>query len=321
MDALLIPILAAAAAGSFVLGVARVAAAASRGDRRKLAQRLSTENRRPDAAPAGGRAVTVQLQASGLPAVLARARSLQAMHRALVRAYPNVSPAKFLAIAAAAGVTFGALMFALTGSPVAGAVAVAFAAGVPAFAVAHKGAKRQRALCGQLPEALDFLARILQAGHSLSTGLQMMAEELPKPLSAEFRQCYDQHSLGQPLEDALKDTAARVGSTDFAFFVTAVLIQRQTGGDLSEVLRNISGMIRARIRLLQQVKAKTAEGRFTGYVMVAFPVVMFFIASSLNPEYSQVLLHTTAGLKLLALAGGLQVTGLFAIRKITTVKV
>src|SRR5205085_6835476 len=103
----------------------------------------------------------------------------------------------------------------------------------------------------------------------LSTGLQMMGEELPAPLAAEFRRCYDQHSLGTPLEDALKDMATHIESTDFAFFVTAVLIQRQTGGDLAEVLGNISKMIRGRLRLLQQVKAKTAEGRFTGYIMVA----------------------------------------------------
>jgi tight adherence protein B len=149
----------------------------------------------------------------------------------------------------------------------------------------------------------------------------MMADELPPPLSGEFRQAYDQHSLGQSLDDALKDTAARIESTDFAFFVTAVLIQRQTGGDLSEVLKNISSMIRQRVRLQQQVKAKTAEGRFTGYIMVAFPVIMFFIASALNPEYGQTLLHTSTGLKMLGFAAGLQILGLLAIRKITTVKV
>jgi tight adherence protein B len=115
--------------------------------------------------------------------------------------------------------------------------------------------------------------------------------------------------------------SARIESTDFAFFVTAVLIQRQTGGDLSEVLRNISGMIRQRVRLHQQVKAKTAEGRFTGYIMVAFPIVMFFIASSLSPDYSQTLLHTPTGLKMVGIAFTLQAAGLLAIRRITTVKV
>jgi len=173
----------------------------------------------------------------------------------------------------------------------------------------------------QLPEALDFLARILRAGHSLATALQMAAEELPDPLAAEFRRCYDQHSLGAPLESALKDMVTRVESTDFAFFVTAILIQRQTGGDLSEVLNNISAMIRQRIRLQQHVKAKTAEGRFTGYILVAFPAVMFVIVNMLNPDYGNVLLKTSTGQWLLATAFGLQMSGLFAIRKVTSIKI
>jgi tight adherence protein B len=180
---------------------------------------------------------------------------------------------------------------------------------------------RQSSLSNQLPEALDFLSRVLKAGHSLSTGLQMMSEEIPKPLGQEFRRAYDQHSLGMSMEDSLKDMSVRIESTDFAFFVTATLIQRQTGGDLSEVLNNISGMIRQRIRLAQNVKAKTAEGRFTGYLLSAFPAVMFVIASILNPEYTSVLWKTTTGMALLTVAFVLMLSGLFVIKKITTVRV
>jgi tight adherence protein B len=115
--------------------------------------------------------------------------------------------------------------------------------------------------------------------------------------------------------------ARRIESTDFAFFVTAVLIQRQTGGDLSQVLGNIGGMIRQRIRLQQFVKAKTAEGRFTGYILVCFPVLMFFIAATMNPEYKKNLLGTSSGLTMLGVAAVLVVLGLITIRKITTVKV
>ena len=115
--------------------------------------------------------------------------------------------------------------------------------------------------------------------------------------------------------------ANRVGSTDFAFFVTAVLIQRTTGGDLSEVLGNISGMVRQRIRLSQSVKAKTAEGRFTGYILVALPAILLVIAYMLNPGYVRVLFDTSTGQMLLGIAVGLQLMGLWAIRKITTIKV
>ena len=103
--------------------------------------------------------------------------------------------------------------------------------------------------------------------------------------------------------------------------MTAVLIQRQTGGDLSEVLKNISGMIRQRIRLQQQVKAKTAEGRFTGYLLTAFPAVMFVITYAMNPKYGGVLVNTSMGLQMLGAAFTMQILGLFVIRKITTVKV
>jgi len=192
---------------------------------------------------------------------------------------------------------------------------------LPLMMVLKKKNKRQRQLAMQLPEALEFLQRVLRAGHSLSTGLAMMADELPQPLAAEFRRGYDEHSLGQPLDACLREMARRIESTDFAFFVTAVLIQRQTGGDLSQVLGNISGMIRQRIRLQQYVRAKTAEGRFTGYILVCFPVLMFFIASSMNPEYKKNLLGTSSGLTMLSIAAALVVLGLITIRKITTVKV
>ena len=173
----------------------------------------------------------------------------------------------------------------------------------------------------QLPEGMDFLGRALKAGHSLSSGLQMMGAELPQPIAGEFQNAYDQHSLGISMEAALKGMTRRIDSTDFAFFVTAVLIQRQTGGDLSEVLKNISGMMRQRVRLAQQVKAKTAEGRFTGYLLTAFPAVIFVILYFINRDYASRLTDTTLGLKLLGTAFVMQVLGLLLIRRLTTVKI
>jgi len=142
---------------------------------------------------------------------------------------------------------------------------------LPILYMNNRRGSRQKRLSMQLPEALDFLTRVLRAGHSLSTGLQMMGDELPDPIASEFRRAYAQHSLGQSLEDSMREMAKRIESSDFAFFVTAVLIQRQTGGDLSEVLQNISGMVRQRIRLISHVKAITAEGRLTSYVLVDSP--------------------------------------------------
>jgi tight adherence protein B len=320
MDVTLLPMLVAFSVAMFAYGVWQIVAAFVDGEKRKLASRLSTDARF-DPAEASARAIKIQLEQANLPVMLSRLRFLHTLHLRLAQAYPETTLVRFLAIAIASAIFSFTIMLLLTTSVIPALLAAAGAAYLPFFLLAARRSRRQKALATQLPEALDFLSRALKAGHSLSTGLQMMADELPKPLSEEFRQCYDQHSLGQSLDDSLKDMSARIESTDFAFFVTAVLIQRQTGGDLSEVLKNISGMIRQRVRLQQQVKAKTAEGRFTGYIMVGFPIIMFFIASTLNPEYAQILLHTTAGLKMLGFAFFLQILGLLSIRKITTVKV
>ncbi len=321
MDDLILPVLIALVAALFVWGIVCLVQAWTDTDRKKLAERLTGDDRPGMSFDARRSIVIAQMRSSGLPDGIAKIRVLQWLHRRVTQAFPDWSLVKFLAITFGLAVVLGATGWLLADSPIIGLVGVVAGTYAPFFVITSRRTRRQQTLANQIPEALDFLARILRAGHSLTTGLQMMGEELPAPIGTEFRRCYDQHSLGQPLEESLKEMAARVESTDFAFFVTAVLIQRQTGGDLAEVLTNISGMIRQRIRLQQHVKAKTAEGRFTGYILVAFPAVMFVLAWYLNPNYAGVLLHTTTGMELLGTAFGLQMLGLFAIRKLTTVKV
>jgi tight adherence protein B len=181
--------------------------------------------------------------------------------------------------------------------------------------------KRRKIMADQLIEALDFLSRVLRAGHSLPSGLQMVGEELPEPIASEFRRCYEQHNLGLSLDQALQDAARRVDLDDFAFFVTSVGIQRQTGGDLAEILDNINGMVRARIRLFQHVQALTAEGRFTGYVLTGLPIVVFVLMFLANPDYAGELTSQTIGRIMLFIAVLLQVFGLLVIRKIVNIKV
>jgi len=290
-------------------------------EKRKLSERLSSEGRFTDTAAGEQKSITVNNEAHGLSAVLTRLALFEGLHRSLIHAWPTATVSRFLTICGMMSMFLYMVAFVVTASLIVGLVAAALGAYIPFVLLAGKKNKRQKALAIQLPEALDFLSRILKAGHSLSTGLQMMSEELPKPLSQEFRRAYDQHSLGLTLDESLKDMATRIESTDFAFFVTAVLIQRQTGGDLTEVLTNISNMVRQRIRLANHVKAKTAEGRFTGYILTAFPGVMFVLVSMLNPEYAAVMWKTDMGLYLLGGAFGLTTIGLFCIRKLTTVRV
>ena len=151
--------------------------------------------------------------------------------------------------------------------------------------------------------------------------LQMAGEELPDPLAAEFRRIYDEHSVGKQLDVCLREAAAqRVETQDFAFFVTAVLIQRQTGGDLAEVLTNIGTMVRSRIRLQQHVKAITAEGRLVGYILLVLPFIFFFVLYGINPQYAGVLLTDPMGRWVLLFAAIMQVMGLFTIRMIVNVR-
>jgi len=320
METLLIPIMVAAAVALAVWAFIALTSNPERKEKKKLAQRLSVDSK-VDSSSSLQRSITLQMEASGLPAGMIGNAFMQNLHRKVIQAYPEGSLQKFLMYVGGGALVCGFIAAMIFPNWWLVGIGALFGGYVPFFVLSSKRSRRQRAMTMQLPDALDFLSRILRAGHSLSTGVQMMGEELPMPLSAEFRRAYDQHSLGQPMEDAFKDMASRIESTDFAFFVTAVLIQRQTGGDLSEVLSNISDMIRQRIRLMQHVKSKTAEGRFTGYILVAFPAVMFVIVNMLNPDYGNILLHTPLGLKLLATAFGLQMLGLFAIRKVTTVKV
>ncbi len=321
MDDMLLPILVAVTVILMVWGLAQIFSGIS-DEKKKLQQRLSGEGKPEDGFdPATFTVVRRKEEISGVSGMLAKLPLMESLARKIMRTWPSFSLAKFSFITLGLAILAFVAVMMVSDSAVLGVGAATILGFIPLLFLNNRRSSQERALLDQLPEALDFLSRILRAGHSLSTGLQMMAEELPPPLSVEFRRCYDAHSLGQSLEEALKDAAVRIDNSDFGFFVTAVLIQRQTGGDLSEVLNNISGMIRGRIRLQQHVKAKTAEGRFTGYILCVFPIVMFFISYLESPEYAKVLLHTTTGLYVLGAAGFMLMLGLFTIRKITTVKV
>ena len=320
MDSTIFPFIVALFIGTLAFGVWQMVRGLSRGDQRRLADRLH----RSDLHSSGGevaRSILRQSEQMQLKGLFARYDFLQELNKTLQQSCPDVPLKKFLSVAG--GMAFGAfaLVLLVTSGFLVSLVAAALAGVAPFLWVSQKRSRRQRLIADQLPDALDFLSRVIRAGHSVSTGFQLMGEELPQPISGEFRRVYEQHTLGTSLEDALKNAVGRVDSTDFAFFVTAVLIQRQTGGDLSEVLGNIGGMIRHRVRLQQHVKSKTAEGRFTGYILSAFPAVMFVVSYMMNPAYAGKLLEDSTGKMLLGLAFFMQMLGLFVIRKITTVKV
>jgi len=322
---LLLPSLAGSSVALAAWSLCRAAMNATDGDRRKLKARLSSQLR-PAADPsAEAQRSSIRNDhahpAGGLGGRLRRWRFARHVESLLQTSLPDLSLERFAGLTAGLFAACFLLILAATMNPIVSLVAGGLGAFAPFVYLTKRKTIRQRHLDDQLPDAMDFLGRSLKAGHSLSTGMQMMGQELPQPMAGEFMHAFGQHSLGIPMEKVLRDMTRRIDSTDFAFFVTAVLIQRQTGGDLGGVLKNISGMIRQRVRLQQQVKAKTAEGRFTGYLLTAFPAVIFVVLYVINREYTSKLTDTTLGLQLLGGAFCMQVLGLTMIRKLTTVKV
>ncbi|MBI1824911.1 MAG: type II secretion system F family protein [Planctomycetes bacterium] len=180
---------------------------------------------------------------------------------------------------------------------------------------------RMTKLCNQLPDVFEMMSQALRAGHSLAGAIQLIYEQMPAPIATEFAQVYHEQNLGVRVEDALQAMADRVDSLDIRFFVTAVMIQRQTGGDLAEVLDNISGVIRERIELAGLVRGLTAEGRLSGWVLFALPALVFVASMYLNPAYARVLLEDPRGQIMLMIAAGMQLMGIAMIRWIVNIKV
>lgn len=203
-------------------------------------------------------------------------------------------------------------------------VCIASAAGgllVPLIVIWFKRRMRMNKFMNQLPDVFELMSQALRAGHSLANAVHIVGQQLPDPVGTEFARVFHEQNLGIKIDDALKDMAKRVGLMDVKFFVTAVLINRQTGGDLAEVLDNISGVIRDRIKLFGSVKALTAEGRLSGYVLVALPVVVFLIELVINPNYADIMLQEEIGRYALIGAGISQLLGLAMIQKIVNIKV
>jgi tight adherence protein B len=185
----------------------------------------------------------------------------------------------------------------------------------------HKRAVRLKKFASQLPDAMELVARALRAGHSLAAGMHVVAEEMPAPISKEFGRVYEEQNLGIPLEEALKGMCDRVPNLDLRFFVTSVGIQRQTGGDLAEILDRIGHIIRERFKILGQVKALTAEGRLSGVVLIAMPIGLFMLMLWMKPDYIRLLWTDPMGIKMSIAAIILVLIGSYAIKKIVDIKV
>src|SRR5256714_3215091 len=241
--------------------------------------------------------------------------------RVFEQADVNIKPSALFAAALLVGLVGG-----MASALVARTVYVAPVGAVLGFAVPFvwlfmKRKSRLKAFASQLPDALELVARALRAGHSLGAGMHVVAEEMPAPISKEFGRVYEEQNLGIPLEEALRGICNRVPNLDLRFFVTSVAIQRQTGGDLAEILDRIGHVIRERFKILGQVKALTAEGRLSGIVLIALPIGLFLMMLWMKPDYIELLWKDPMGIKMSIFALVLQVLGAYAIKKIVDIKV
>jgi tight adherence protein B len=185
----------------------------------------------------------------------------------------------------------------------------------------NKRRSRLAKFASQLPDALELVARALRAGHSLGAGMHVVAEEMPSPIADEFGRVFEEQNLGIPIEDAMKAMCDRVPNLDLRFFVTSVGIQRQTGGDLAEILDKIGYVIRERFRILGQVKALTGEGRLSGIVLIGLPFALFGFMLNTKPDYIEPLWTTDLGKQMSVAAIIAQILGAVVIRKIVNIKV
>src|SRR5262245_17024512 len=255
---------------------------------------------------------------NALSEFLAKFRNLSQL---FVQADTSLTPTKFFIISA--GLAFaGSVAGAATGiSPLIIPVFTILSGVLPLFWLLLRRRKRLRAFAKQLPDALELIARALRAGHSLASGFNLVAEEMNEPIGVEFQRVYEEQNLGIPMDEALANMTNRVPNLDLKFFCTALILQRQTGGDLAEILDKIGNLVRERFRIWGQVQALTGEGRLSGIVLLALPPVLFAVVYYLNPDYVMVLFTDPMGRKMLAGGVIMQFFGALVIRKIVNIKV
>jgi tight adherence protein B len=182
-------------------------------------------------------------------------------------------------------------------------------------------ARRLKRFNQVLPDALDLITRALRAGHSISAAVEIVGQEAAEPVRSEFREVYRQQNFGLPHREALLELASRVPSQDLQFVVTALLVQKETGGNLVETLDRTAAVVRDRIRIQGEVRTYTAQGRLTGYILGALPIIMFFLINMANHEYAKVLIQDPTGRKLIYTGAMAIALGGLMIRKIVNIKV
>ncbi|MEM7457205.1 MAG: type II secretion system F family protein [Planctomycetota bacterium] len=233
----------------------------------------------------------------------------------------GLTVSKFVAMSFGLGIVFSIVYF--IASPIKALTPFLFGTGmmIPFAYVWWMRRKRLGKFGAQLPEAMDLISQALRAGQSLPAGIQLVSTQMAEPIASEFARAYEQQNLGVSLTDALKEMTGRIPNLDLQFFSTAVILQRQTGGDLAEILDKISKLCRERFQIHGQIQALTGEGRLSGAVLLGLPPVLFLVMLRLNYDYVMMLFNDPLGQKMLIFGIVMQIFGAIWIKKVITIKV
>ncbi|MCM0083895.1 type II secretion system F family protein [Geomonas sp. Red32] len=287
----------------------------------ELKRRVSRLASAPAAGGGGAAGQDLWQESGSFERLLARLPFASAVQERLAFSGVRLTIFRFLLLTGALSVTGFVVGYAWKGGillPLSVAAALLIA---PFIYLGHKKRERSARFAEQLPEALTMVARSLRAGHSLAAAVELVGQELPEPAGGLFKLAYEQQKLGLRITDALRSLSGRIDSVDYEFFVTIIRINIETGGNLAEILEKLAETIRSRLQIRRQVQVYTAEGRVSGYVLVAMPVVVFALFYLLRPSYMNVFFTQRICQLILGAAALGQVVGFLMIRKIIDIRI
>src|SRR6202451_118220 len=291
---------------------------------RLIKDRLANVQKAPEREPDEEHALLRDEQLSQIPALdtlLRRSARVSAIQDALTQAGMKFRAGNFLMLCLLCGTLAGLAAVLYTKNPAIAWAALVIGAVHPYSVVSYRRQKRFEKFEELFPEAIDTLARAVRAGHAFTTALEMISNEIAEPLASEFRKLFEEQKFGMPVRDALMNLTERVPLVDVKFFVTAVMLQRETGGNLAEILDNLSYVIRERFKIQRQVRVHTAQGRLTMAMLMAMPPVVVAILLLFSPDFVRPLFSDPIGHALLVVSIALQTVGYFVIRKIIKIQV
>jgi tight adherence protein B len=295
-----------------------------RAQARLIRDRLAMAQKAPEREPNEELALLRDEQLSKIPALdnlLRRSSRVSAIQESLLQAGMKMRAGNFLAVCVACGIGAGLAALIWAKNPAIAWAALVIGAFIPYSIVSYQRQKRFEKIEELFPEAIDTVARAVRAGHAFTTALEMISHEVAEPLAGEFRQLYEEQKFGMPVRDALMNLTERVPLVDVKFFVTAVMLQRETGGNLAEILDNLSYVIRERFKIQRQVRVHTAQGRLTMALLMAMPPVVVLVLEMFSPDFVRPLFHDPIGHFLVVVSIALQTIGYFVIRKIIRIQV